>query len=115
MGLKLNPEKWQLAVKRAAFLGHEISAEDAGTIKSHTEAVEKTVQPRTLYVRSWDWLQKICKNFAIITRPLHELVSQLTGNGKSGHKNWVFDDGGWTKLKHHRDGGWILKVRTMMD
>lgn len=46
MGLKLNPEKWQLAVKRAAFMGHE---------KSHTEAGEKTVQPRTFYVRSWDW------------------------------------------------------------
>lgn len=48
MGLILNMEKSKVSVRSTEFLGHDISKEGIGSIKSRIEAIGKTPAPKTL-------------------------------------------------------------------
>ncbi|KAH1028532.1 hypothetical protein HUJ05_001884 [Dendroctonus ponderosae] len=81
--LRLSPKKWALFQKEVPYLGHIISADGIRTDPEKTEAVRCWPVPRNQHeIRSFlglcSYYRKFIKNFAQITRPLH----QLTENGR---------------------------------
>ena len=83
-GLKLNPEKCQLAHSEVAFLGHRISAAGVGPDPGKVEAVLNFPVPQTARaVRSFvglaSYYRRFIKDFSKKAAPLNQLIPAVHG------------------------------------
>ena len=78
--LKLKPTKCMLCLKEFNFLGYVVLRNGVATDPAKTEEVAQWPTPSTKGIQRFlglpSYYQRIVKNFATITKPLHQLIEK---------------------------------------
>ena len=82
-GLKLHPAKCQFLPNKVHFLGHIVSAEGVSPDPSKTVKLKQWPTPNTAqetqqFLGLTNYYRRFIKNFATITKPLHQILNGLT-------------------------------------
>ena len=106
VGLRLNPDKCQLARNEVKFLGHVLSKEGLATDPEKIRAVKDFPRPVTMRdVRSFlglcNYYRKFIPSFAQIARPINCLLSKSSGTSSNKKIAWTEScEAAFNSLKH---------------
>ena len=96
VGLKLNPEKCQLARSSVTFLGHVLTSEGLSTDPAKIDAVINFPRPKTVkdvwsFLGLCNYYRKFVHNFAHTARPLSSLLCKTDGKNSKLGSRWTSD------------------------